>query len=115
MKPHSAITLAASLAFSASAMAQTVSVTVSNNDTQDLFVAVFDQNQSGQVVYNQRLNEGASTGPLAVTADGNGNGSVAWKVVTTSTPQQTECGNAPGLSEGAEVNVISWGSSASPC
>jgi hypothetical protein len=55
-----------------------------------------DQNQSGQVVFNQRLNRGSRV-DLPITADGRGSGSVAWRVVTTSTPPQAACGSASGL------------------
>jgi hypothetical protein len=58
MKLYAATTLAISLVLSASAFTQTVGVTVTNGDSQDLYVAVSDQNQSGQIVYNQRLNQG---------------------------------------------------------
>ena len=78
MKPYAATTLAISLVLSASAFAQTVGVTVTNGDSQDLYVAVSDQNQSGQIVDNRRLNQGSSTAPLAVTADGNSKGSIVW-------------------------------------
>ena len=73
-----------------------------------------DQNQSGQMVFNQRLNQGSRV-DLPITADGSGNGSVAWRVVTTSTPQKAVCGSASGLGPGSEVTVMSWGSGTSPC
>jgi hypothetical protein len=56
---------------------------------------VSDQNQSGQMVFNQRLNQGSRV-DLPITADGRGNGSVAWRVVTTSAPQKAACGSALG-------------------
>ena len=88
MKLHAALILTTLLACSASAFAQTIGIHVTNGDTQDLYVAVSDQNQSGQVVYNQRLNQGSRV-DLPITPDGSGNGSVAWQVVTTSTPPQS--------------------------
>jgi hypothetical protein len=115
MKLHAALILTTSLACSASAFAQTIGIHVTNGDSQDLIVTVFDQNQSGQVVYpGLRINQGNRV-DVQITPDGSGNGSVAWLVLTTSTPQQRECGSASGLGPGSEVTVISWGSSASPC
>ena len=114
MKLWAAVILSIFAICSAPAFAQTVGISVTNGDSQDLYVAVADQNQSGQVVFNQRLNQGASAN-LSVTADGSGNGSVGWRVVTTSTPPQAACGSASGLTAGSQVTVISWGSSASPC
>jgi hypothetical protein len=92
-----------------------VSITVANNDTQDLMVAVADQNQSGAIVFKGRINQGQSTNTLSITADGSGNGSVNWQVVTTSSPPASVCGSASGLNSGSQVNVASWGSGASPC
>jgi len=95
--------------------AGSVSITLTNNDTQDLMLTAYDQNQSGAVVFGGRINQGASTNPLSITADGNGNGSVAWAVVTTSSPPTRACGSSSGLTSGSDVTVMSWGTSASPC
>ena len=114
MKPYAATTLAISLVLSASAFAQTVGVTVTNGDSQDLYVAVSDQNQSEQIVYNQRLNQGSSTAPLAVTADGNSKGSIVWRIGTTSTPPAYFCGSASGLADPAQITVSSWGARSCP-
>jgi hypothetical protein len=92
-----------------------VSITLTNNDTQDLMLTVFDQNQSSAVVFGGRINQGASTNALSITADGSGNGSVAWAVVTTSSPPTRACGSSSGLTSGSDVTVMSWGTSASPC
>jgi hypothetical protein len=114
MKLHAALILTTLLAYSGSAFAQTVGIHVTNGDTQDLYVTVADQNQSGQVVFNnQRLNRGTRV-DLPITADGSGNGSVAWRVVTTDT-QQAACGSASGLGPGSEVNVATSGMDISPC
>ena len=85
-----------------------------NPFSSNLYVAVSDQNQSGQMVFNQRLNQGSRV-DLPITADGRGNGSVAWRVVTTSAPQKAGCGSASGLGPGSEVTVMSWGTGTSPC
>jgi hypothetical protein len=114
MKLQAALIVTTLLAYSASAFAQTIGIHVTNGDSQDLYVAVSDQNQSGQVVYNRRLNQGTSA-DVPITPDGSGNGSVAWRVVTTSNPPQAACGSASGLGAGSEVTVISWGSGTSPC
>jgi hypothetical protein len=68
---------------------------------------VSDQNQSGQMVFNQGLNQ-SSRVDLPITADGSGNVSVAWRVATTSTPQKAVCGSAAGLGPGSEVTVMTW-------
>lgn len=114
MKLYAAVILSIFVIGSAPAFAQTVGISVTNGDNQDLYVAVSDQNQSGQVVFNQRLNQGASAN-VSVTADGSGNGSIGWRVVTTSTPPQAACGSQSGLTAGSEVTVVSFGSGASPC
>jgi hypothetical protein len=106
--------VAASLGCSASAFAQTVGIHVANGDSQDLYVAVSDQNQSGQSVLNQRINRGSRV-DLQVTADGSGNGSVSWRVVTTSAPEKAACGSGSGLGPGSEVSVKIEGMSISPC
>jgi hypothetical protein len=113
-KLHAALILTTSLAYSASAFAQTVGIHVTNGDSQDLYVAVSDQNQSGQLVFNQRINQGSRV-DLPITADGSGNGSVAWRVLTTSEPQQAACGSASGLGPGSEVSVKTSGMDISPC
>ena len=102
----------------ASAYAQpagSISVTVTNNDSQDLMLTVADQNQAGTVVFGGRINQGASINPLAITADGNGKGSIAWAVVTTSSPPARTCGSTSGLTDGSQVNVSSGLASGSPC
>jgi hypothetical protein len=114
MKLHAALILTTLLACSASAFAQTVGIHVANDDIEDLYVAVFDQNQSGQGVFNQRLNKGSRV-DLPVTADGSGNGSVTWRAVTTSTPEKAGCGSASGLGAGSEVTVKTFGMGVSPC
>ena len=55
MKLFAAVILSVLLASMPPAFARTVGVHVFNDDSQDLDVTVTDQNQSGQVVYNQRL------------------------------------------------------------
>jgi hypothetical protein len=116
MKLHAALILTTLLACSASAFAQTptVGIHVANGDTQDLYVAVFDRNQSGAGVFNQRLNQGSRV-DLTITADLSSNGSVAWRVVTTSDPEKAACGSASGLGPGSEVTVMTWGMDVSPC
>jgi hypothetical protein len=83
-------------------------------DPQDLYVVVFGQNQSGQTIFNWRLNHGSRI-DLPITAYGSGNGSVASQGLTTSTPQQSACGSALGLGRGAEVTVVTRGMDVSPC
>jgi hypothetical protein len=106
--------VAASLGCSGSAFAQTVGIHVANGDSQDLYVEVSDQNQSGQSVLNQRINR-SSRVDLQVTADGSSNGSVTWRAVTTSGPEKASCGSGSGLGAGAEVSVKIEGMGISPC
>jgi hypothetical protein len=91
-----------------------ISVVVINSDVQDLFLIIADQNQGGAIIFpRQRINQGAATNPLAATADGNGNGSITWRIDPASGAPSPRCGAAGGLQEGAQVNVNSINSS--PC
>jgi hypothetical protein len=63
------------------AFVRTVGVNVPNDDSQDLDVTVTDQNQSGQVVYNQRLAQKTEVF-LELQADPGGEASLDWKAVT---------------------------------
>lgn len=97
--------------------ADSISITVANNDSQDSMMTVADQNQAGTVVFGPggRINQGASTNSLPITADGNGKGSIAWAVVTTSSPPARICSSASGLTVGSQVNVSSGLAGGSPC
>jgi hypothetical protein len=51
-----------------------INITITNNDTIDLFVIANDKGAPGSpVVYNSRLNAHATSGLVSVQEDGNGN------------------------------------------
>ncbi len=115
MKLFAAVILSVLLASMPPAFARTVGVHVFNDDSQDLDVTVTDQNQSGQVVYNQRLAQKTEVF-LELQADPGGEASLDWKAVTTGTPPAAACGRKSGLRLGDIIKVTSntgFGTSAS--
>jgi hypothetical protein len=57
-----------------------MNITVSNDDTADLFVSLWDLNTAtdAQIMDNQRLNENSSQS-INIAEDGNGKGRVRWE------------------------------------
>jgi hypothetical protein len=84
-----------------------VAITITNNDTDDVKVNVYDMNTTPRSKLLSRQNiSGFAAIPLSVTADANGSGHVRWTAVTTD-PQLHKCGrkDRPGLADGASVHV----------
>jgi hypothetical protein len=86
----------------------TVSITITNDNTDDILVTVYDMNTRphGKVVDGQRISGFASI-PVSVTAGAGGTGHVYWRA-TTLDPDMPQCGRRDkgGLSNGASVHVF---------
>jgi len=107
-----AFALAATVALSAAAYAQTaktISVTIKNTDNGNVLLKVTDANQGGKMVFGPgALKQGAST-TVKVNADAAGKGHIAWAAM--SAPENNEhplkCGKADraNLADGATVAI----------
>jgi hypothetical protein len=116
-----AFALAATVALSAAAYAQTaktISITIKNTDNGNLLLKVADANQSGKMVFGPgSLKQGAST-TVKVNADAAGKGHITWTAM--GAPENGEhplkCGKADrtGLADGASV-AVNRGDSPSSC
>jgi len=86
-----------------------ISITIANNDNQDLFVQVWDANQPGSPqVLSSRINQGG-TQPLQVQEDSNGNGNINWAAVAANaTPGQVPNTGQVTPANGDTVNVSTW-------
>ncbi len=84
-----------------------VSITVTNDNTDDVFVSLYDANTRprSKLLSHQRINGFASI-PISVSADASGNGHVYWTAVTAD-PSMRKCGrrDKPGLTNDASVHV----------
>jgi hypothetical protein len=85
----------------------TVSITITNDNTDDILVTVYDMNTRPhtKVLDGQRINGFASV-PVSVTAGAGGTGHVYWRA-TNLDPGMPQCGrrDKAGLSNGASVHV----------
>ena len=85
----------------------TVSITITNDNTDDILVTVYDMNTRphAKVLDGQRINGFASV-PVSVTAGAGGTAHVSWRA-TTLDPDMPQCGrrDKAGLSNGASVHV----------
>jgi hypothetical protein len=87
-----------------------ISITISNTDSQDLFVQVWDLNQPGSPqVLNSRINQGSSQ-PLQVQDGSDGNGNINWAALAANnpTPGQVPTTSQTTPSDGDTVNVTTW-------
>ena len=85
-----------------------VSLTITNDNTDDILVTVYDMNTHprSKVLDGQRISGFASI-PVSVTAGAGGTGHVSWRA-TTLDPNTPECGqrDKAGLSNGTSVHVF---------
>jgi hypothetical protein len=85
----------------------TVSITITNDNTDDILVTVYDMNTHprSKVLDGQRISGFASV-PVSVTAGAGGTGHVYWRA-TNLDPDTPQCGHRDkaGLSNGASVHV----------
>lgn len=83
-----------------------ISITVHNADIVDLFVLVVDNNQPGApTVFNQRVNQDASSAPFSVQEDGNGKCFITWTATDVSDPGHTRTAMEKDKSAGDQVDV----------
>ena len=98
---------AATLALmAASAVADGINVTITNDGTEDINVTVYDTTVGPRkVILSQRIN-GFSTVPLYVSPDATGRANLSWTAVTVD-PRNRRCGHAEqvGLADSAQVHV----------
>ncbi len=84
-----------------------VPITVTNNNTDDVFVSLYDMNTQprSKLLSRQRINGFASI-PISVSPDAAGNGHVYWTAVTAD-PALHKCGrrDRPGLATDSSVHV----------
>ena len=85
----------------------TVSLTITNDNTDDILVTVYDMNTRprGKVLDGQRISGFASV-PVSVTAGAGGTAHVYWRA-TTLDPNMPRCGqrDKAGLENGDSVHV----------
>src|ERR1700677_418498 len=103
------LTLAAlSMACSAAHAGDTVTISITNNDTDDILVTVYDMNTQphAKVLDGQRISGFASV-PISVAAGAGGTGHVFWHA-TTLHPDRPRCGqrDKTGLSNEGSVHVF---------
>lgn len=83
-----------------------VDVTISNDETQDVLVTVFDTSTHPRsVVLSERIN-GFTRIPVSLAPDATGRANIAWTAVTVD-PNSRRCGHANrrGLADAASVQV----------
>ena len=85
-----------------------VSITLTNDNTDAVYITVYDMNTSppSKLLSHEKV-EGFASIPLAIAADASGNGHVRWSAVAAD-PQAHKCGrrDKPGLSGDASVHVF---------
>ena len=85
----------------------TVSITIANDNTDDILVTVYDMNTRphAKVLDGQRISGFASV-PISITAGAGGTGHVYWRA-TNLDPDNPRCGqrDKAGLANGASVHA----------
>jgi hypothetical protein len=86
----------------------TVGIIITNDDTDDVLVTVYDMNTSppDKLLDGQLINGFASV-PISVAAGAGGTGHVSWTATNTD-PDNVRCGrrDKPGLTYNAAVHVF---------
>ncbi len=92
---------------SASAYADGLTITISNETTTNILVTVYDLNSYPvqKLLANQLMN-GFATVSVSVTPDSSGRGHLSWTAITAD-PDMRQCGHndKPNLSDGDTVHV----------
>ena len=92
---------------SASAYAQGLTITISNDTTSNILVTVYDLNTNPvQKLLSSQLMNGFATVTVSLTSDSSGQGHLSWTAITVD-PDMRQCGHndKPNLSDGATVRV----------
>jgi hypothetical protein len=97
-----------SMACAAAQAGDMVTLSITNNDTDDILVTVYDMNTQphGKVLDGQKISGFASV-PISVAAGAGGTGHVYWRA-TTLDPDMPRCGHRDkaGLSNEDSVHVF---------
>jgi hypothetical protein len=111
MRPFKRLTITlASLMFGlagAAAFGQGVTVTVSNDSSDNIYVTAYDRNTNPpQMVLASRPIYGSASLTVMLTADASGQGHLSW-TATTMDRDMHRCGHndKPNLNDGDTVNV----------
>jgi hypothetical protein len=97
-----------SMASAAAHAGDTVTISVANNDTDDILVTVYDMNTRPHVrVLDRQKISGFASVPISVAAGAGGTGHVYWRA-TTLDPARPRCGHRDraGLSNDDSVHVF---------
>ncbi len=92
---------------SASAYAQGLTITISNDSTSNILVTVYDLNTYPvQRLLSNRLMNGFATVSVSLAPDSSGQGHLSWTAITAD-PDMRQCAHndKPNLSDGATVHV----------
>jgi hypothetical protein len=97
-----------SMAFAAAHADDTVTLSITNNNTDNILVTVYDMNtRSHDKVLDRQVINGFASVPISVAAGAGGTGHVFWRA-TTLDPNRPRCGqrDRAGLSNEASVHVF---------
>lgn len=87
--------------------ADTLPITVTNDNPDDVIVSLYDMNTKprSKMLSRQRISGFASI-PISVTPDADGNGHVYWTAISAD-PEHRKCGrkDRPGLATDTSVHV----------
>jgi len=92
---------------SASAYADGLTITISNDSTSNILVTVYDLNTYPvQRLLSNQLMNGFATVSVSAAVDSTGQGHLSWTAITAD-PDMRQCGHndKPNLSDGATVHV----------
>ena len=92
---------------SASAYADGLTITISNDTTSNIFVTVYDLNTSPvQKLLSRQLMNGFATVSVSAAVDSTGQGHLSWSAITVD-PDMRQCGHQdkPNLHDGDTVHV----------
>lgn len=87
-----------------------ITISIYNDDVNDLFVSIRDFNTAGHnVVIDQiRINSGDNI-PVSIQEDGNGNGHIQWAAIQVSDPNKTKQVDVPDVNPNSTVDVDVFG------
>jgi hypothetical protein len=92
---------------SASAYADGLTITISNDTTSNILVTVYDLNTYPvQRLLSNQLMNGFATVSVSLSPDSSGQGHLSWTAISVD-PDMRQCGHndKPNLSDGATVHV----------
>jgi hypothetical protein len=83
-----------------------VGITITNDDTNDIMVTVYDMNTHphSALLVNERIG-GFSSVPISIATNSGGNGHLYWTATTAADKPQCSQNDSSSLSDGATVHV----------